>query len=838
MHGFAVRGLSLFDLSFGGVGGTSKPFQGTAAAGKQALDLGAEQTRPTGLGLGVERGDHFVNGPNSYQAVAAHQVVVQEAQRQTGDESVYPHGQPGQLHGDKVHIDAIDATPGHLTAQQGGVRHIELAIGVGQRVLGGLAQPGQLGAHAGHGIGGEPLRQPGLDAVEGGGEEVAGAHGDVSAAEVEEGLGQLGLVARLAQSVEPVDVGIEGGFEGFFEQVLHREGGGEVAAGGLANPGAVAEVDLPGGDGHRLAGLGWPVLAGAFLGQVRLSGHHVGLEQPLVDGAELSHRQRSEVHRPDALGGVVDEQRLQGRFQLGVADAEVGQSGPGPADAGVGREEPAVVGRHSPCLLAPVDNLPELGDVVPPVARLGVGVGQLSGVAGVDDLFGDLRQRMGCVAAVGGDRQQAFVFGVGHEKQPEQDGHHLFVRGLEVFAGRVRGHPSGDGGGQRRDGVVVNPLAQPHGEVGCVALRGVERLLHGAVRGQGGGREDQGQVSGRVGGQQGQVQLQVGLSPALAAHAGVEPGRVQADLGAPGGDHPGNTLLVGQGEGVGHGRVAVELAGGRLEGVGFGAEHRHRLAAPVGGEHRGARGQRFDRVAERLDQIAAPLGQHGVGGGGGVGPIRAGGEVPAEDVGGEQALVAHSRQGQAVEFAEGGAQQPDGGVVVGLVEGGGADAPGHGRLDVVVDRGLFAVGAAEHHFLDGVGEIANGDQHRAGPVPPPGPMGPANRGGRRPRGSLTAEDLKPVRPRAGVQRRVLRPQLSREVVSKPRSARLPTEKHFVEPAHSGETLATPCVKLPPGGRRGWSQSAPPPLPWLPQAPTTQGDTARPGLTQLVEWHFC
>ena len=155
-------------------------------------------------------------------------------------------------------------------------------------------------------------------------------------------------------------------------------------------------------------------------------------------------------------------------------------------------------------------------------------------------------------------------------------------------------------------------------------------------------------------------------------------------------------------------------------------------------------------------------------------------------MGGEQALVAHPRQGQAVEFAEGGAQKSDGGVVVGLVEGGGADPPGHRRLDVVVDRGLFAVGATEHHFLAGVGGIADGDQHRTGPVPAPSPVGPANRGGSGPGSSLAPEDLKPVRPRSGVQRRASAPQLSREVVSEPRGARLPSGKQLVEPAHSSQ----------------------------------------------------
>ena len=103
-----------------------------------------------------------------------------------------------------------------------------------------------------------------------------------------------------------------------------------------------------------------------------------------------------------------------------------------------------------------------------------------------------------------------------------------------------------------------------------------------------------------------------------------------------------------------------------------------------------------------------------------------------------------------------------------------------------------SIEAPEASALDRVAErLDQISQHRVGPIAAPGPVGPANRGGDGPGGGLAAEHLEPVRPRAGVQRRTSAPQLSREVVSKPRGARFPTKKQLVEPAHSGETLATP-----------------------------------------------
>ena len=47
------------------------------------------------------------------------------------------------------------------------------------------------------------------------------------------------------------------------------------------------------------------------------------------------------------------------------------------------------------------------------------------------------------VVAVGAIRQQVLVLGVGHEQQPEQDHHHLFVRIVEVAGCRLVAEPTG-----------------------------------------------------------------------------------------------------------------------------------------------------------------------------------------------------------------------------------------------------------------------------------------------------------------------------------------------------------------------------------------------------------
>ena len=155
-EGVGVSLSGIGNLGRVGVGGESESRQN----GPDLFHLGLqEHARSSRLATGsrLERLHRLFQGADPHQAVAAHQVVVQEAQRQAGDEGVYPHSQAGQLYGNWIYIDTVDTAPGHLAAQQSGVVDLEVGGGVGQRVPGCLAQSGQFGGHAGHGIDGEPI---------------------------------------------------------------------------------------------------------------------------------------------------------------------------------------------------------------------------------------------------------------------------------------------------------------------------------------------------------------------------------------------------------------------------------------------------------------------------------------------------------------------------------------------------------------------------------------------------------------------------------------------------------------------------------------------------------
>ena len=75
-------------------------------------------------------------------------------------------------------------------------------------------------------------------------------------------------------------------------------------------------VSGPGGDVLLAA-------AGGFDGEVVGGDSETGLQQPLVDGAELTHRQRPEIHGADALGAVVKQQPRQRRAELVVGEAQI-----------------------------------------------------------------------------------------------------------------------------------------------------------------------------------------------------------------------------------------------------------------------------------------------------------------------------------------------------------------------------------------------------------------------------------------------------------------------------------------------------------------------------------
>ena len=139
--------------------------------------------------------------------------MVQKAQRQAGHEGVNPHSQAGQLHRHRVAVHAVDAVPGHLAAQQRADLHLDPGGQIAQSLHGRLPQPLQLGGHRRHRVQSQPGRQPGLDPVQRGHQEVAGAHGDVGAAEVEEGVGQRGVVIGLPQHLQPGDVVVQRRFQ-------------------------------------------------------------------------------------------------------------------------------------------------------------------------------------------------------------------------------------------------------------------------------------------------------------------------------------------------------------------------------------------------------------------------------------------------------------------------------------------------------------------------------------------------------------------------------------------------------------------------------------------------
>ena len=116
--GFFVGFSGLVDLPLGGVGGAGQAVQRFLGPGQQLFKLAAEQAGHLRVGVGFERGHRLVESAHPGEAVAAHQVVVQERQRQTGDKGVHPDGQAGQLHRHPVQVHPVHAVPGDLAAQE------------------------------------------------------------------------------------------------------------------------------------------------------------------------------------------------------------------------------------------------------------------------------------------------------------------------------------------------------------------------------------------------------------------------------------------------------------------------------------------------------------------------------------------------------------------------------------------------------------------------------------------------------------------------------------------------------------------------------------------------
>ena len=329
------------------------------------------------------------------------------------------------------------------------------------------------------------------------------AHGDVGAAEVEERLGQRGLVVRSQQSLEAGDVVVQRGLEGMVEQMLHCERLGEIGTGRLAHARPVVQVHRPGGDCHLFVGFRRHVLVlslDALDREIVLGNRQAGLQQPLVDRSELPHRQRPEVHGAVAFVASVHQQGGERGCELVIGEAQPFQRGAGSAHGGVGREQAAVVRGYPPAFVATVHRMPELAYVVPHRrGRPVVGLPPRTAILG--EAQRPPLQRMVLVVAVGAVGKQVLILGVGHEQQPEEDQHHLLVGVLQVFAGGLASNSGGDGRCQRRNRLVVDALAQPLRKIRCEPLAVAEDRVQSAVLDERLRREQQVQVPGQFGGQ-------------------------------------------------------------------------------------------------------------------------------------------------------------------------------------------------------------------------------------------------------------------------------------------------------------------------------------------------
>ena len=373
---------------------------------------------------GVER---FFDAADAGETVGAHQVVVEAAHREAPHEGVDPDRHPGELHGDRVDVEAVDAASGDLSAEQRGtVRGGDLRAGRFDR---GLPEAHQFGFDAGDGVLFEERRHGLLEMVDRGGEEVARAHRQVGDTEVEEQLTGARLVACVEQVGDIGEVLVECRDERALQQVLNHERRREVRAGALALAAGVVEVDVTGPGPDVVAAASRHPRVVIIQGQVDLGEPETGLQQSLVDGAELPHAERPEVDGCElVVVAVVEHQVLQHRAHHVVRD-------PDRVDALTERvqvvtgEQSAVVRRHPPRLVALVDDPPHLYEVVPETRGLGVEL--LVRVVG--QVLGDRLEGVAVVLGVLAERQQPAVLGVHLEQQTEEDPQRHLVGGIETL---------------------------------------------------------------------------------------------------------------------------------------------------------------------------------------------------------------------------------------------------------------------------------------------------------------------------------------------------------------------------------------------------------------------
>ena len=134
-----------------------------------------------------KRIDCLVDRADAGQAVRADEPVVEVRHRQAGHKGVDPDRQTGELDGERVDVEAINAAAGDLAPQQADLFDLRLRhLVVPERLPGDASDFQQFVAHIRHVVLGKEGAHERLDLVDGSDEEVARSHREVGHSEVEE----------------------------------------------------------------------------------------------------------------------------------------------------------------------------------------------------------------------------------------------------------------------------------------------------------------------------------------------------------------------------------------------------------------------------------------------------------------------------------------------------------------------------------------------------------------------------------------------------------------------------------------------------------------------------
>ncbi len=219
-------------------------------------------------------------------------------------------------------------------------------------------------------------------------------------------------------------------------------------------------------------------------GQVGLGHAEPGLQEPLVDGAELADRQAAEVHRAELpVIGDVEQQPAERRSDLIVTQVKGVGGGAGGVLSRVAGEQAPVVGRDAPApKVSSVDDLPHLREVIP--ERRGMRVEPLAGI--LLEVESQRLERIAGVPVAPAVRQEAPVLGICDEQEPEQDNHRLVVRLVQrslLLPAReaANAHPACDGNRQVAYDILVDAVPEPGRQLRSITGGVTEKLVERAA---------------------------------------------------------------------------------------------------------------------------------------------------------------------------------------------------------------------------------------------------------------------------------------------------------------------------------------------------------------------